>query len=75
MYIKEDNLLKECHIHATTNNDDSYNKISLWIKSWLSDKLEIDIKYINEEYPIVSYGLDSLSAVELERDLIIEFQP
>lgn len=73
MHIKEDNLLKEYHIYATTNNDASYKKTSFWIKSWLSIKLNIDIKYIDEENPILSYGLDSLSAVELEKDLIAEF--
>jgi acyl carrier protein len=73
MNLKEDNLLKEYHNTTATSNDVSYKKICSWITSWLSDKLNIDIKCINEEIPILSYGLDSLSAVELERDIIAEF--
>ena len=73
MGLREDNLSNVKYNSATANNNVSYREISLWTKSWLSGKLNIDIQYINEEYPILSYGLDSLSAVELEKDLIAKF--
>ena len=69
-----DNLSKEYDNSTSTHNHASYKRICSWITSWLSDKLDIDIKCICEEAPILSYGLDSLSAVELEREIIAEFR-
>jgi acyl carrier protein len=73
MDLKEEKLLNGYHNNATTLNYVSYKKISAWTKHWLSDKLNIDIKCINEKDSILSYGLDSLSAVELEKDIITKF--
>jgi acyl carrier protein len=73
MDYREDNLSMGNHNTIIAPNDVSYKRISIWTKSWLSNKLNIDIKFINEENSILSYGLDSLSAVELEKDIIAEF--
>jgi len=73
MDLKEENLLKGKHSIATTLNYVSYKKISVWTKYWLSDTLNIDIKRINEKDSILSYGLDSLSAVALESEIITKF--
>ncbi len=43
--------------------------ITNWIKNWLSNKLAISIEQIDSSQPILSYGLDSIGAVELESDI------
>lgn len=73
MILKEESFLKRHNLLINIDNDISYDRISIWTKSWLSDKLNININYINDDIPILSYGLDSLSAVELEREIIAEF--
>jgi acyl carrier protein len=73
MVLKEESSLKRHNLLLNIDNDISYDRISTWTKSWLSDKLNIDINYINDDIPILSYGLDSLSAVELEKEIIAEF--
>ena len=73
MILKEESSLKRHNLSLNIDYEISYDRISIWTKSWLSDKLNIDINCINDDIPILSYGLDSLSAVELEREIIAEF--
>lgn len=68
-----DNILKGYDNSTSSHSHTSYKRICSWITSWLSAKLDIDIKCINDENSILSYGLDSLSAVELEKDIITKF--
>jgi len=44
-----------------------------WIKNWLGAKLGIDPHQIKSEQPILSLGLDSITAVELESELNARF--
>jgi acyl carrier protein len=44
-----------------------------WIKNWLGAKLGIDPRQIESEQPILSLGLDSITAVELETELNARF--
>lgn len=73
MIQKEESSFKRHNLSLGIDNDVSYARISFWIKSWLSDKLNIEINAINDDIPILSYGLDSLTAVELEKEIIDEF--
>lgn len=43
--------------------------IAMWIQNWLGKKLAIDPKQIDINQPILSSGLDSIGAVELECDI------
>lgn len=51
----------------------SIDGLTNWLVLWLSKKTKTDIKDIDLEKPIMSYGLDSISAVELERELRQKF--
>ena len=55
------------------NKNISVENIQAWLISWLSNKLKISPKSINPDNPILSYGLDSLGAVELEREVNEQF--
>jgi len=44
-----------------------------WLSSWLSNKLGISPGQIDPDQPVMSYGLDSIGAVELEREVIKAF--
>jgi acyl carrier protein len=41
----------------------------LWLKNWLGNKLNINPEEIESDQPILSVGLDSIGAVELENDI------
>jgi thioester reductase-like protein len=43
--------------------------IDTWLVSKISSTLGMDLHEINQDKPLTSYGLDSLSAVELSRDI------
>lgn len=73
MILKEKSFSRRHNHSLDIDKDVSYDRMSFWIKSWLSDKLNIEINAINDDIPILSYGLDSLTAVELEKELIDEF--
>lgn len=49
--------------------ENSYIEFLTWLMNWMSNKLKIDSATINPENSIMSYGLDSMAAVELERDI------
>jgi len=49
------------------------NEVQEWIINWLSKKLKINKELIDPEKAITSYGLDSLTAVELEQEVNTKF--
>lgn len=55
--------------------DDNLTGLSLmdWMTSWMSSKLRIDKKTIDVTRPITAYGLNSMKAVELQRDFLVNF--
>jgi acyl-CoA synthetase (AMP-forming)/AMP-acid ligase II/acyl carrier protein len=48
-------------------------RLQTWLIHWLSQKLGISPDTIDPEDPILSYGLDSMGAVELEREVNEKF--
>ena len=44
-----------------------------WLINWMSQKLEINPDNIDPDKPVSAYGLDSISAVSLERDVREQF--
>lgn len=44
-----------------------------WIINWMAQNLEIDIVKIDPDKPVSNYGLDSIAAVSLERDVNKQF--
>ena len=44
-----------------------------WIINWMAQKLELDPNRIDPDKPVSSYGLDSLAAVSLEKDVHTQF--
>lgn len=56
------------HEILTDPGDPTPENIRQWLINWLSDKVKISAEDIDPEEPILSYGLDSLGAVELERE-------
>lgn len=44
-----------------------------WMINWMAHKLEIDPGSIDPDKPVSSYGLDSITAVSLERDVNAQF--
>jgi acyl-CoA synthetase (AMP-forming)/AMP-acid ligase II/acyl carrier protein len=48
-------------------------RLQTWLIHWLAQKLGISPNTIDPEAPILSYGLDSLGAVELEREVNEKF--
>lgn len=60
-------------INTGTSSTNYYIEILTWLVNWLSEKLKIEPGNINPEKNIMSYGLDSMAAVELERDIKEKF--
>ena len=65
----------ECSKHTIYKGGDerNYENVQAWLVNWLSNKVKISPESINPNKPILSYGLDSLGAVELERDVKEKF--
>ncbi len=61
--------------NVTGNNITEYTveDMKLWLKTWLGNKLNIDPESINDDQPVLSLGLDSIGAVDLECDMNLEF--
>ncbi|MDT8394307.1 MAG: AMP-binding protein [Bacteroidales bacterium] len=53
--------------------DPDIEHLQEWLIQWLSNKVGIDPKTINRDTPILAYGLDSMGAVELEREVNEKF--
>ncbi len=51
----------------------SFDEIQNWLINWLSRKIKINPDKINPEKTILSYGLDSIGLVELEREVNRQF--
>lgn len=49
------------------------DSMKAWLILWLSNKLKISPDHIDPDQPIMSYGLDSIGAVELEREVTKAF--
>ncbi len=47
----------------------SFEYMKKWLITWLSNKLNISIQDVDPAKPIMSSGLDSIGAVELEREV------
>jgi len=54
-------------------DESNHENVQAWLINWLSNKVKISPESINPNKPILSYGLDSLGAVELERDVKEKF--
>ena len=77
-----ENMLKEIalwkqEITVTKNISEeipsTLEEVQEWIINWLSRKLEIKKELIDPKKAITSYGLDSLTAVELEQEVNTKF--
>jgi len=44
-----------------------------WMINWMAQKLELDPGKIDPDKPVSAYGLDSITAVSLERDVNKQF--
>ncbi len=55
-------------------DESNHENVQAWLINWLSNKVKISPESINPNKPILSYGLDSLGAVELERDVKEKFE-
>ncbi len=53
--------------------DISTDSVEEWLVNWLARKVKMDPKDIDPDKPILSYGLDSMGAVELEREVTKQF--
>ena len=51
----------------------SEEEMKTWIRNWLANKLNMNPENIDSSQPVLSYGLDSIGAVELECDMNLEF--
>ncbi len=58
----------------TTVEVTSATELEAWLIQWLGRKLKINEKDIDPEAPIMSCGLDSMGAVELEREVKEAFE-
>ncbi len=67
-----DNFTGSDHI-IPEKNTLSADELVLWIKNWLGNKLNIDPGQIDPDQSILSFGLDSIGAVELESDINEKF--
>lgn len=56
-----------------TVTDPDIEHLQEWLIQWLSNKVGIDPKTIDPGKPILAYGLDSMGAVELEREVNEKF--
>ncbi|MCF8387671.1 MAG: acyl carrier protein [Bacteroidales bacterium] len=54
-------------------NEATPENVEKWLIAWLSNKLKISPGSIDKNKSIMSYGLDSMGAVELERDVQKKF--
>ncbi len=55
------------------SDERNQENVQAWLINWLSNKVMISPDSINPNKPILSYGLDSLGAVELEREVKEKF--
>jgi acyl-CoA synthetase (AMP-forming)/AMP-acid ligase II/acyl carrier protein len=60
---------KKLSLTSQEKIDISPAELEAWLKQWLGNKLNIQPDNIEPSRPILSYGLDSLGAVELEREV------
>ncbi|MDZ7743267.1 MAG: acyl carrier protein [Bacteroidota bacterium] len=52
----------------------SKENLEKWLIAWLCKKLKMNPSEIDTSKSIMSYGLDSMGAVELERDVQVKFK-
>ncbi|MFN8441274.1 MAG: SDR family NAD(P)-dependent oxidoreductase [Caldilineaceae bacterium] len=52
-----------------TETDLSYEALKAWLIAWVSDKLKVEPKKINLHQPFSEYGITSLFAINLVKDL------
>jgi len=57
----------------------TFESLLSWLKTWISFKFRIDYNNIDENRPIISYGLNSMKAVELQQHFLdtygVDFPP
>ncbi len=49
--------------------DYSHSELKKWLTNWLASKKNLDTTSIDPDKPIASYGLDSIMAINLEKDV------
>jgi acyl-CoA synthetase (AMP-forming)/AMP-acid ligase II/acyl carrier protein len=69
----EMDLSAEYHAINLDTRDFSEEDVQKWLINWMSAKVKIDPKTVDPEKSILAYGLDSLAAVELEREISLQF--
>jgi acyl-CoA synthetase (AMP-forming)/AMP-acid ligase II/acyl carrier protein len=55
--------------NSSDTEQPSSDKITKWIINWLSNKLPLDPDQIDPNQSVMSFGLDSIGAVELETEI------
>jgi acyl-CoA synthetase (AMP-forming)/AMP-acid ligase II/acyl carrier protein len=66
---KQQETYKKSSLTPQVEKDISPADLESWLRQWLANKLDIQPDMIDPSSPILSYGLDSLGAVELEREV------
>lgn len=69
LYTWQEEATKPGVSDIKTDTDPTEANLQAWLIQWIGKKLGIDQKNIDPEDPIMSYGLDSMGAVELEREV------
>lgn len=75
-YLRRDNASNPSFINTASDKRKKTTKaleIEQWIIQWLSRYLQIEASYIDANTLLIEYGIDSISAVELARDLETQF--
>lgn len=65
---KQDPASVNAEATCLDTDEPTIENIKNWLIMWLSDKVKINPANIDPGEPILSYGLDSMGAVELERE-------
>ena len=65
---KQDPASVNAEATCLDTDEPTIENIQQWLIMWLSEKVKINPANIDPGEPILSYGLDSMGAVELERE-------
>lgn len=64
----------EINNQISPTNEITKTTIQGWLINWVSNKLNLNAEDIDPQNPIMSYGLDSIAMVELEREVSNQFK-
>ncbi|MDT8393398.1 MAG: AMP-binding protein [Bacteroidales bacterium] len=66
-------MMKEDTAFILSESDFQPESLREWIIYWIAQKLDLDPARIDPDKPVSSYGLDSITAVSLEKDVNEQF--